>query len=119
MNDLHANRFWIGVFAQVALLALLAVGVAKSAVSGGHLLMAASLWFVAVLAWNQLGPSSFFLSLGRRKRAKIALVFAFGWFLPAFHLRMASPARYRGIPDCPPTIIHFNLTDSFASISGF
>jgi len=80
MNDRYTRRFWIGVLAQLALLASLVVGVAKSAISGRHLLMAASLWLVAVLAWNQLGPSSFFLSLGKRNRTKIALAFAFGWF---------------------------------------
>jgi hypothetical protein len=56
-----------------------------------HLLMAASLWFVAVLAWNQLGPSSFFLSLGRRNRTKIALVFAFGWFFQLFTFGWLAP----------------------------
>jgi len=66
MNDRYTRRFWIGVLAQLTLLALLAVGVTKSEISGRHLLMAASLWLVAVLAWNQLGPSSFFLSLGKR-----------------------------------------------------
>ena len=84
MNVRYAKRFWIGIFAQFALIALLAVSVATSAVSGRHLLMAASVWFIAVLVWNQLGPSSFFLSVGKRNRTKIELVFAFGWLYQLF-----------------------------------
>ena len=77
-------RFWIGILRQMALLVLLAVCFAKSTVSGRHLLIAASLWFIAVLAWSQLGPSSFILSLGRSNRTKIALVIAIGWLYPLF-----------------------------------
>jgi hypothetical protein len=87
----HARRFWIGVFAQLVLLAFLAVALAKSAVSGRHLLIAALIWFVAVLAWNQLGPSSFFLSLGRRNVTKMTLVFAFGCFYQLFIFGWLAP----------------------------
>lgn len=91
MDERYTKRFWIGILSQVAPLVLLAAGVAKSAVSGRHLLMAASLWFIAVLAWNQLGPSSFFLSLGYRNKTKIALVFALGWLYPLFILGWLAP----------------------------
>jgi len=58
-------------------MALLAVGVAKKEFSGRHLLLAASLWVVAVL--EPARTTIFFLSLGSRNRTKIALVFSFGW----------------------------------------
>lgn len=47
--------------------------------------------FIAVLAWNQLGPSSFFLSLGKRNKTKVALVFALGWLYPLFILGWLAP----------------------------
>jgi hypothetical protein len=78
-------------FVFFALLAFLALAVAKTAVSGRQLLMAASVWFVAVLAWNTLGPSSFFLNFGKRNRSKIALAFAFGWFYQLFIFGWLSP----------------------------
>ena len=75
---------------QLALVVLLGVAMAKSTVTGRNLLVIAAIWFVAAIAWNQLGPSSFFLSLGKRNRAKIAVVYAwslyqlfmFGWLFP-------------------------------------
>jgi len=85
------RRFWIGIAEQLALVVLLGVAVAQSTVTGRNLLVIAAIWFMAAIAWNQLGPSSFFLSLGKRNRAKIAVVYAFGslyqlfmfgWFLP-------------------------------------
>jgi hypothetical protein len=49
------------------------------------LLVIAAIWFTAALAWNQLGPSSLLLSLGKRNPAKIAVIHAIGWLL---HLLM-------------------------------
>jgi hypothetical protein len=85
------RRYWIGVSVQLVLIVLLGVAVAKSTVTGRHLLVIAAIWFTAALAWNQLGPSSFFLSLGKRNPAKIAVIYAIGccfqllmlgWLLP-------------------------------------
>lgn len=86
------RRYWIGTAAQLALLILLGIGVAKSAVNGRHLLVIGAIWFVASFAWNILGPSSFFWSFGKRNRA-IAMaasyavcwlhqLFMFGWLIP-------------------------------------
>src|SRR5215472_10798056 len=91
MNERYTKRFWISLFCQLAPLVLLALGLAKSAASGRHLLIAASLWFIAVLAWNQFGPSSFFLSLGKRNKAKVALIFTFGWLYSLFILGWLAP----------------------------
>jgi hypothetical protein len=79
------RRYWIGVAVQLAVLVLLGVAVAKSTVTGRHLLVIAAIWFTAALAWNQLGPSSLLLSLGKRNPAKIAVIHAIGWLL---HLLM-------------------------------
>jgi ATP-dependent Clp protease ATP-binding subunit ClpA len=86
------RRYWIGTASQLALLILFGVGMAKSTVSGRYLLVMGAIWFVAVLAWNILGPQSFFWSLGKRNRA-IAMaasyaafyllqLFIFGWLVP-------------------------------------
>lgn len=88
MNASAPKHFWIR---QFALLAFLAVGLAKSAVSGRHLLMAASLWFIPILVWNQLWKSSFFLGLGKRHRTQIAFVFAFGWLYQLFTFGWLAP----------------------------
>src|SRR5277367_4611618 len=53
------RRYWIGTAAQLALLILFGVGMAKSTVTGRHLLVTGALWLAAVLAWNILGPQSF------------------------------------------------------------
>ena len=78
------RRVWIGIAVQVALLVLLGIAVAKSTVTGRHLLVIAAIWLVAALASTKLGPSSFFLSLGKRNRSKIAVVYAFGWLYQLF-----------------------------------
>lgn len=78
------RRHWIGIAGQLALLVLLGVAMANSTVTGRHLLGIAAVWFLAALAWNKLGPSSFFLSLGKRNRAKMAVVYAFGWLYQLF-----------------------------------
>lgn len=88
MSESTPKHFWIR---QFALLAFLAVGLAKSAASGRHLLMAASLWFIAVLVWNQLWKSSFFLGLGRPQRTQIAFVFALGWLYQLFTFGWLAP----------------------------
>lgn len=66
---------------QLALLVLLGVALAKSTITGRYLVAMAAIWFTAALAWNQLGPSSFFLSFGKRTAAKIAIIYAFGSFI--------------------------------------
>jgi hypothetical protein len=85
------RRFWIGIAVQLAVVVLFGVAMAKSTVTGRNLFVIAAIWFVAAIAWNQLGASSFFLSLGKRNRAKIAVVYAlgslyqlfmFGWLFP-------------------------------------
>jgi hypothetical protein len=78
------RRYWIGIAGQLALIVLLGVVVANSTITGRHLLVIASVWFLAVLGWMKLGPSSFFLSLGKQNRAKTAVIYAFGWFLQVF-----------------------------------
>jgi len=78
------RRYWIGIAGQLTLIVLLGVVVANSTITGGYLLAIASLWFLAVLAWMKLGPSSFFLSLGKQNRAKTAVIYAFGWFYQVF-----------------------------------
>jgi hypothetical protein len=77
-------RILIGIAVQLGLVVLLGVAAAKSTVTGRHLLVIAAIWFMAALALNRLGPSSFFLNLGKRNRAKIAVVYAFGWLHQLF-----------------------------------
>src|SRR5262249_7379076 len=88
------RRLWIGTGAQLALVILLVVGVAKSPIAGTHLLVIGATWFVAAFAWHRyiLGRRSFFWSFGQRNRvAAIALIYAlgllhqlfmFGWLIP-------------------------------------
>lgn len=72
------RRFWISILVQLALMILLVLGLAKTTIAGRYLLVLTALWFAAVLLWTMLGPSSFFLGLGKRNWMKSALVFAFG-----------------------------------------
>jgi hypothetical protein len=86
------RRLWIGAGAQLALPILLVVGVAKSPITGRHLLVIGATWFVAAFAWHILGRFSFFWTFGQRNRvAAIALsyalgllyqLFMFGWLIP-------------------------------------
>jgi len=86
------QRFWVGRAGQIAALILLGIGMAKSNVAGRHLLEIAAIWFVAALAWNKLGPFSFFLRSTKRNRAILSAItyafiwlyqlFLFGWLLP-------------------------------------
>lgn len=78
------RRYWIGIAVQLALLLLLGAALVKSTLSGRPLLLIAAVWFLAVLTWSRLGPSSFFLSLGKRNRAKVAVIYAFGWLFQLF-----------------------------------
>lgn len=85
------RRFWISILAQLALLSMLAIGLAKTGLSGRQLLIGTLLWFAAVVLWNTLAPSSFFLSLGKRNRMKTAFVFAFGYFFQLFIFGWLAP----------------------------
>jgi hypothetical protein len=78
------RRIWIGIAGQLMLIVLLGVVVGNSTIAGRHLLVIASVWFLAVLAWMKLRPSSFFLSLGKQNRAKTVVIYAFGWFYQVF-----------------------------------
>lgn len=80
----NAARLWIGTAAQFALLILLAVGVAESSVTGKHLVVAGAIWFMTFLAWNLLGPSSFFWSFGKRSRG-VAMTIGYAFFF-LYHL---------------------------------
>jgi hypothetical protein len=88
---LWIGRLWIGLTGQLALLIFLGWAVAKSTATGPHLLVMAAIWLMAALSWIKLGPSSFFLSLGKRNRGKIALVYAFGWLHQLFIFGWLSP----------------------------
>lgn len=85
------RRYWIGVAVQVTLIVLLGVVIANSTITGRHLLAVATVWFLAVLAWMKLGPSDFFISLGKQNRAKIAVTYAIGWLLQVFTLGWLMP----------------------------
>lgn len=86
------RRYWIGTAAHLTPLILLGVGVAKSTVTGKHLLVIGAIWFVGAFAWHILGPSSFFWSFGKRNRAFAVAIsyalfwlhqlFIFGWLIP-------------------------------------
>jgi Clp amino terminal domain, pathogenicity island component len=78
------RRYWIGIAGQLTLIVLLGVVIANSAITGPYLLVIATAWFGAVFAWMKLGPSSFFLSLGKQNRAKVTVIYAFGWLYQVF-----------------------------------
>ncbi len=73
------RRYWIGTAAQLALFIFLGIGVARSNVTGRHLLLVAAIWFVAAFAWNILGPSSFVWIFGKRRTIAMAISYAFFW----------------------------------------
>jgi len=91
-TNVAKRRYLFGIAGPLGMIILLSLMVVKSAVTGRHLLVIAALWFVAALAWNTLGPSSSFLSLGKRIRpvataiayalAWLHQVFMFGWLMP-------------------------------------
>ena len=85
----------MGAIGQLPLFVLLAVGVAKSGMSGRHLLVIAVLWFVAVAVptWLTRGRSfSLLWSFGKRNRFVAAActygfllvyqLFVIGWVIP-------------------------------------
>ena len=82
---------WIGIAGQVTLFVVLGVVIANSTITGRHLLAVAAVWFLAVLAWMKVGPSDFFISLGKHNRAKIAVAYAIGWLLQVFMLGWLMP----------------------------
>src|SRR5437763_648446 len=85
------RRFWISILAQLALVIMLAVVLARTGLSARQLLIGTSVWFAAVVLWSTLGPSSFFLSLGKRNRMKTAFIFAFGYFFQLFIFGWLAP----------------------------
>lgn len=74
----------IGTAVQIAVLILFGIGVAKTTITGTHLLAIATIWFISVLAWHTLGPSSFGFTLGKRSRATTAMTYGFVWFYQLF-----------------------------------
>src|SRR5262249_1161315 len=78
------QRYWIGIAGQLNLLCLVGVVVANRRIPRRHLLVVAAVWFFAAIAWMKLGPSNFFLLLGRQNRTKIAAIYAFGWLHQVF-----------------------------------
>jgi len=78
------RRYWIATAVQLAVMVVLGLAVAISHIAGRYLLIIGGVWFLAALAWFKLGPSSFFFSLGRQNRAKVALIYVFGWFYGTF-----------------------------------
>lgn len=85
------RRNWIGTAVQVILIVLLGVLIANSAITGRTLLVVAAVWLLTVLAWMKLGPSNFFVSLGKQNRAKTVLAYALVWFLQVFTLGWIMP----------------------------
>jgi len=88
-------HYSMGAIGQLPLFVLLAVGVAKSGMSGRHLLVIAVLWFVAVAVptWLTRGRSfSLLWSFGKRNRFVAAActygfllvyqLFVIGWVIP-------------------------------------
>ncbi|MBZ5654247.1 MAG: hypothetical protein LAO56_03105 [Acidobacteriia bacterium] len=79
------RRYWIGTAVWLALFILLGVAVATSTVPARHLLFVGAIWFGAAIAWQILGPSSFFWSFGKCNRAvAMALSYAFGYLYQLF-----------------------------------
>ncbi len=111
------RRYWVGITGQIALLILLGIGVAKSTVGGRLLLGIAAIWLVAALAWNKLGPSSFFLGLGKRNVTTIAITYALQLGLFASNVWMARPAWRRDISSDAPIVISMNPIQRFSRLS--
>jgi hypothetical protein len=80
------RRYWIATLTHLAPLIILGVGVVESTVTGRHLVMIGALWLLVALAWQILGPSSFFWGLGKRNRS-VAITISYAFFL-LFHLFM-------------------------------
>jgi hypothetical protein len=106
MNDRYARRFWTGVLAPLALLALLAVSVAKkrnqwTALANGCITLVGCCSRVesarTIFLFPQFGEAQ-----SDEDRAGLCLRLV----LPAFDLRMARTACYRDIRGSTATIIH-------------
>ena len=80
------RRYWIATLTHLAPLIILGVGVVESTATGRHLVMIGALWLLVALAWQILGPSSFFWGLGKRNRS-VAITISYAFFL-LFHLFM-------------------------------
>jgi hypothetical protein len=80
------RRYWIATVTHLAPLIILGVGLAKSTVTGRHLVVIGAIWFLVALAWRILGPSSFFWGLGKRNRS-LAITISYAFFF-LFHLFM-------------------------------
>ena len=79
------RRYQIMIAAQFAALILFAVVLARSAVTGIHLLAIGAIWLGVVLAWNVLTPSSFFWSFGKRNRTLAkSIIYSLFWVFPLF-----------------------------------
>lgn len=90
------RRFWISILAQLALVIMLPVVLARTGLSARQLLIGTSVWFAAVVLWSTLGPSSFF-ELGQAQSDENRVYFRLRLFLSAFHLRVARTACGRDI----------------------
>jgi len=82
---------WIGTAVHYSLLILLCIAVAKSTISGRHLLVTGAIWSVAVLAWSILGTSFGYFFRDRNRALSMALTYgliwlyqllAVGWLIP-------------------------------------
>jgi hypothetical protein len=70
---------WIGTAVHYSLLIFLCIAVAKSTITGQHLLVTGAIWFMAVLAWSIL-ETSFGYTFGNRNRAlSMALSYGLIW----------------------------------------
>jgi hypothetical protein len=86
------RRYWIMTAAQFALLALFAVVLVRSTITGTHLFAVGMIWLGVVLASNVLTPSSFFWSFGKHNRIPAKAIgygllwmfqlFMYGWLVP-------------------------------------
>lgn len=85
------RRIWIAILVQLALMILLVLALARTSISGRYLLILTAVWLAVVLVWKMLGPSSFFLGLGKRNWMKSATVFAFGYLWQLFVFGWLAP----------------------------
>jgi hypothetical protein len=79
---------------QIAGFILFGIVVAKTTITGTHLLAIAAIWFISALAWHTFGPSSFGFMLGRRSRVTTAMAYGFMWFYRLFMLGWLLPLGF-------------------------